>query len=178
MLELGSSRWAQLRDAYGPASTVPDLLRALPSAPAPAPPEAQPWFDLWSRLCHQGDVYEASYAALPHIVAASRGRAPAERVEFLILAGAIAEGSCRTRAPRVPDDLRRAFLSAIDDSVPLALEALECADDADTIHALLSSLAALKGQPELAAGIAALEPTAMCPKCGDEFRTAGYDGFS
>jgi hypothetical protein len=29
----------------------------------------EPWFSLWSSLAHQGDVYSASFAAVPHIVA-------------------------------------------------------------------------------------------------------------
>ncbi len=36
-----------------------------------SPPEdASFWGDLRSALCHQGDVYDASFAAVPHIVAA------------------------------------------------------------------------------------------------------------
>jgi hypothetical protein len=30
--------------------------------------KAEPWFSLWSSLAHQGDVYSASFAAVPHVV--------------------------------------------------------------------------------------------------------------
>lgn len=69
MLSLDDPRWRELRHAYGNAADVPDLLRAL--ALSTGPKEGyrdEPWFSLWSSLCHQGDVYTASYIAVPHIV--------------------------------------------------------------------------------------------------------------
>jgi hypothetical protein len=32
--------------------------------------DADPWEAIWSALAHQGDVYSASFAAVPHVVAA------------------------------------------------------------------------------------------------------------
>lgn len=69
MLELDSPRWKKLKHAYGKASDIPALLERLKTAPPPADWQSEPWFSLWSALCHQHDVYTASYAALPHIAA-------------------------------------------------------------------------------------------------------------
>ncbi|MBB1248504.1 hypothetical protein H2O14_06780 [Rhizobium sp. G21] len=69
MLAFDDPRWKELQHAYGDAGDIPDLLRALAvSTGQNADFQREPWFDLWSRLCHQGDVYVASYAAVPHIV--------------------------------------------------------------------------------------------------------------
>lgn len=86
MLQLDSDQWTRLRHAYGEASNIPALLRALPTAEVKRGADAEPWMSLWSSLCHQCDVYSASYAAVPHIVEAARSRSPKERAEFLFLA--------------------------------------------------------------------------------------------
>jgi len=67
MIELDSPRWNELKHAYGIASDTPDLLRQLDRFPA-SDNDAEPWFTLWSSLAHQGDVYSASFAAVPHVV--------------------------------------------------------------------------------------------------------------
>jgi len=85
--------WRKLNHAYGAADDVPDLLaRMSPGA------SDEVWDELASRLCHQGTVYSASFAALPALEEAARGWAPSERVEPLMLAAHIlasddAEGS-------------------------------------------------------------------------------------
>ena len=56
------TEWAELRHAYGTAEDVPALLVAAEKSGADFGPA---WDQLWSRLCHQGTVYTASYAALP-----------------------------------------------------------------------------------------------------------------
>src|SRR5262249_2846073 len=68
MLPLDSEKWSELQDAYGSASKIPDLLKQLSSNTKPQPDfRAEPWFSLWSSLCHQGDIYPASFAAVPYI---------------------------------------------------------------------------------------------------------------
>lgn len=69
LLSLDSPRWSTLHHAYGVASDIPELLRDLESLPD-ANGESEPWFSLWSALAHQGDVYSASFAAVPHVVKA------------------------------------------------------------------------------------------------------------
>ncbi|WP_203912250.1 hypothetical protein [Rhizocola hellebori] len=51
--------------------------------------DGDPWNELWRRLCHQGTVYSASYAALPALAEMSRRRAPSGYVPALHLAAAI-----------------------------------------------------------------------------------------
>lgn len=54
------TEWASLRDAYGSAELVPALLAAIEEA---GTDDGDLWVGLWSRLCDQGTVYSASYAA-------------------------------------------------------------------------------------------------------------------
>lgn len=76
--------WVSLRDAYGSATELPSLLSAMtPESGTPI------WNELWSRLCHQGTVYSASYAALPTLAATAAAWAAADRLEPLLLASGI-----------------------------------------------------------------------------------------
>ena len=76
--------WSELGDAYGPAEDVPGLLAQLSPDP-----QAAVWQELWSRLCHQGTVYSASFAALPSLADAAARWASNKRAMVLDLAGAI-----------------------------------------------------------------------------------------
>jgi hypothetical protein len=58
---LDSINWGQLRHAYGEASDVPDLLRAL------ADGDEEAWSDLYANLWHQGTVYQATAYAVPFL---------------------------------------------------------------------------------------------------------------
>ncbi|MFD1730368.1 hypothetical protein ACFSC4_03505 [Deinococcus malanensis] len=98
-LSLEDPRWASLQHAYGSAADVPELLKALDGNPAPLDGKAEPWFSLWSALCHQGDVNTASYAALPYLVM-DAARVPAhERLGHLHLAATIVALGQAGRSP-------------------------------------------------------------------------------
>jgi hypothetical protein len=75
--------WGALRDAYGSAADVPALIEQL------APDAEDIWYELWSRLCHQGTVYSASFAALPALAKAAESWEPSQRAQILALAAAI-----------------------------------------------------------------------------------------
>ena len=53
--------------AYGTADDVPEL-----PARAATDPADPAWGEPWSRLCHQGGVYSAGYAALPELMRIAR----------------------------------------------------------------------------------------------------------
>lgn len=71
LIALDDRHWAELQHAYGAADDIPELLANL-NIPKSERSEDDPiedtWEELWSSLCHQGDVYSASFAAVPHIV--------------------------------------------------------------------------------------------------------------
>ncbi|GAA5496023.1 hypothetical protein Rhal01_02204 [Rubritalea halochordaticola] len=64
MLEIERIDWSELQHAYGGAGDVPAMLEAMYAGGQ----SREFWTDAWSCLCHQGDVYTASLAALPFIV--------------------------------------------------------------------------------------------------------------
>jgi hypothetical protein len=76
--------WTALKHAYGVASDVPPLLAALSGDP-----NSEVWHELWSRLCHQGTVYSASFAALPELARAALAWNAPDRLMPLGLAAAI-----------------------------------------------------------------------------------------
>lgn len=84
--------WSKVTAAYGPAVQVPELLRHLYSQDQALRQQAVA--DLWSALCHQETVYEASAVAVPFLFEAAREApfTPSERHEVLGLLAAIGRG--------------------------------------------------------------------------------------
>ena len=118
MLPLDSSRWKELRHAYGSAEQVPALLRAIAAEavprysdhPAKARSNPTHWDEVYSSLCHQGSAYSATYAAFPHIVEIAERDGVAMRAETMVLAGSII---IHNNPDNVPDDLTADFQMAI-----------------------------------------------------------------
>jgi hypothetical protein len=160
----GMTDWSRLRHAYGTAEDLPALLDA-----AGAHPRAPEWDDLWSRVCHQGTVYTASYAALPALTAIARGRPPADRSMPLVLAGAILASTDR---PHGHDDPRATYAAEITELRALTEQALSVpARDADAYVHLLQTLLALDGVEVWAQQLDRLndgEYVVACPACAAE----------
>ncbi len=137
MIALEDTRWANLSHAYGSASDIPQLARD------PAPKDgydSEPWFTLWSSICHQRDGYDASYAALPHIVDITcKAKEPLD-FSFFQLPAAIEIARANRRGPDLPADLTNAYSEAV---LRLAkCIALHLKDDRDE-SMLLSAMSAL-----------------------------------
>ena len=113
MLELDDSRWSELTHAYGVASDIPALLLALAKRPEQQSANGEPWFTLWSSLYHQGDVYTASYAAIPHVVEIALSHADPIDFGFLLLPASVDVALTNGRGPEVPDFLLPAYDLAI-----------------------------------------------------------------
>lgn len=121
MLALDDPRWGDLRHCYGPADDIPAMLRQVAAAPGPTSvSQAEPWFTLWSSLCHQDDVYPASYAAVPHFVRIAIEAPRPFEFSLLLLPVAIEVSQATGRGPRVPGFLAAAYdeaLTALPDAV-------------------------------------------------------------
>jgi hypothetical protein len=114
MLALDDPQWSMLSHAYGAAIDVPALLRMLALSTAPAPDTmSEPWFSLWSSLCHQGHAYDASYAAVPHVVAIAASAQGTIDFSFFQLPAAIEIARQNSRAPAVPPELESAYIDAL-----------------------------------------------------------------
>jgi|SRR5436190_16291269 len=114
MLSLDDTLWGRLDQAYGKASNIPNLLRALAASTSPSSgQEEEPWHSLWSSLCHQGDAYTASYAAVPHIIHIASNAKTSIDFSFFALPAAIEVARYGGHGPEVPgeiaDDYHRAL---------------------------------------------------------------------
>jgi hypothetical protein len=156
MLSLDSPRWTTLQHAYGDASDIPALLRQLADFP-PSEGNEEPWFTIWSALAHQGDVYPASFAAVPHVVAAlatNPTRASGTYFQF----PAWVEICRHRKCVEVPDDLAFAYRLALKQLPALVAAAASREWDGDFLPCALSAIAASKGFPAVAEAALELSP--------------------
>jgi hypothetical protein len=158
VLPLTSPRWSDLRDAYGVASDIPDLLTQLEAFPPDQGPEAEPYFSLWSALCHQGDVFTGSYAAVPHIVRIIGGAPDQAPWGLFQLVACIEIARCQGRGPQVPQDLETAYVAALARVPELVAEAARVRWDHWYCGAALAAIAASKGHWRLAVAVLELDP--------------------
>lgn len=156
MLSLDSPRWSELRHAYGPASDIPALLRQLDTVPE-SRGEEEPWFTLWSALAHQGDVYSASFAADPHVVAALAA-APARADAAYFQFPAWVEICRQRKGIVVPEDLQPAYSEALRRLPSLVAAASSREWEVEFLVCALSSIAAAKGYPFVAEAVLELTP--------------------
>lgn len=129
--------WSQLTHAYGPADDIPGLFARLNGGKE----DEKVWHDLWSALCHQGTVYEASYAALPALADIASGRAPGERKQAVLMGGLIvaeADATLRGRYASQITELASVTHACLTD-VP--------ADEPETFVYLAQGLLAFEGVP-------------------------------
>jgi hypothetical protein len=159
MLKLSDSNWNNLSHAYGEASDIPALLTQLSEYPGQESYQSEPYFSLWSALCHQGDVYSASYAAVPHIIeflAAHPSRATAD---YFMLPTCIEIARKKGNGPQIPPDLERSYFSALR-QLP-ALVAKVTPDDEGFTRVLAAAIAVAHGEAALGEAILELSPDVL-----------------
>ncbi len=125
MLPLDSAQWSQFNHAYGAARNIPGLILQLEVRPPGDDPKAEPYFSLWSALCHQGDIYSASYAAVPHLIRIIREDPLATHWTVLLLAISIEIARMHARGPEIPKNLRADYFDAIKSILEIAKAARE-----------------------------------------------------
>ncbi len=151
MLSLESPRWSELQHAYGQAADIPPLLLQLRSLPK-AIGQSEPWFTLWSALAHQGDVYTASFAAVPHVVEALAS-APAKADESFFHFPAWVE-ICRAKQEvEIPADLKADYFASLKRLPGLVAQAAAEQSGAGFAACALSAMAAALGQHAVAEAV-------------------------
>ncbi len=157
MLSLHSPRWSELKHSYGQASNIPLLLEQLRDLPN-SEPQSEPWFSLWSALAHQGDVYSASFAAIPHVIAALAIDPTRADASFFHLPAWVE--ICRMRnAVEVPSDLEAAYFNALACLPELVAKAASRKWDSSFAACALAAVAAAKGHHAVAEALLEM-PTA------------------
>ncbi|MEU2493272.1 hypothetical protein [Streptomyces sp. NPDC007883] len=127
--------WSRLCDAYGSAERTPELLDCLGAGAG-----EEVWRELWGRLCHQGTVSSASFAAIPRLAEVARHGQSDDSSRALVLAGAIMRGALQNHGA---DDVILLCSAAVEDLRRLADERL--VDRPDGYLGLFSVLLALEG---------------------------------
>jgi hypothetical protein len=159
------TQWASLRDAYGSAEQVPALLARAATAGTDAD---ELWGELWGRLCHQGTVYSASYAALPALAQMSAQRDPTGYLAAMHLAADIVASN---DGPEDAAVVRRRYEQEVADLRAVATRNLQhTKDDTEFVYGLQALMAFEDGGlwqrnlHHLADGEASL----ACPSCGED----------
>jgi len=155
MLSLDSLRWNELEHAYGRATDTPALLLRLRDFPK-SEGQSEPWFSIWSSLAHQGDVHSASFAAVPHIVAALASDPIRCDSAYFQFPAWIEICRVKRNVP-IPADLEQSYVEAIKSLPALAARWAEKPWSDSGLACVMCALAVAKGH--IAIAEAALEFT-------------------
>ncbi|MEM8852644.1 MAG: hypothetical protein AAGD34_03025 [Pseudomonadota bacterium] len=171
MLALDSPKWATLTHAFGSASDIPQYLRDLESFPEKLDHNSEPYESLWSSLWHQGTIYTASFAAVPHLVDIS-ARNPAiatyDGLDIAIMTEVRRlEGGW---GPELPDDLAGPYREAIDRLPQVALDALKVQGDKNLTLTAAAAVAMWSGRFTLAELMYEFEDDDVCRRTFDWVR--------
>ena len=142
MLKFDDPRWEALEGGYGipydPRPALARLERDSDLGPV--------WAELWENLHHEGEVGEASYASVPHIVRIARSRAMQDWNVFALV-GTIGLEKGMSGNPGLPTWLVDSYEDAWEQLFELARGGLADAGDTLTLRCLLATIAIAKGDP-------------------------------
>ena len=158
LILLESEQWHELKHAYGKASDIPGLLTQLSHNTGPKSNyRDEPWFSLWSALCHQGDVYSASYAAVPHIVEIGLQASGPIDSGFFHLPACIEVFRGNGRGPQIPAEMAEAYFAGLRGLHECAFRHADEDWDGAMAQSVVAALAAAKGQIRLAHALIELD---------------------
>ena len=146
MLPLDDPRWTGLKGGYKVPFDASPVLRRLERG-------EDVWDELWQELHHQGDIGDASYAAMPHLVRIA-ARLPRRDWNVYALASTIEVERHRKSNPPLPDWLEESYRDAWNHLLELAVDDLHRTEDGMTITIILGAMALAKGEVKLGALIA------------------------
>jgi predicted RNA-binding Zn-ribbon protein involved in translation (DUF1610 family) len=156
------NEWRFLRDAYGSAEAIETLLEHADSD------DRSVWKELWSRLCHQGTVYTASYESLPRLAELADSWHHSTFNQPLFLATCIIAS---TDGPRRPTDVRDEFADAVQVLRRVAERHLiGASDDTDFVY-IVQALLATEGDSVWARNLDLLadgEVEFACRRCAEQ----------
>ncbi len=140
--ELSNERWASLRGGYRVHYDPRPALHRL------AQGDVSAWDELWNELHHQGDIGEASFAAVPCLVRIHERRGGADWNMYGIIA-TIELARDRVGNPPIPPDLQPSYSAAWAHLVDMGLRELATTGDPMLVNGILGVVAIAKGQRTL-----------------------------
>ena len=148
MVRLDDARWRQLRGGY---RTPYDPRPALAKLEAGGDTE-EAWRELWNELHHQGDVGEASYASVPHLVRIHCQRGVTDWNTYAMVAIIeLARGEKvdlahgKRRNPELPAWLENGYFEAIRELAETGIKELQSTKDIYLLRGILCLIALDKG---------------------------------
>jgi hypothetical protein len=102
------------------------------------------WGGLWNELHHQGDVGEASYAAVPLLVQSHRKRGGPDWNVYALVS-TIELARTEPQNPAIPEWLADDYFRAIQELASLGIQEIASAEDRESVRAILSIIALAKG---------------------------------
>jgi hypothetical protein len=141
MMNLNDVRWHELTGGYRTKCDPRPLLTKIEAGED----LENTWHELWGELYHQGDVGEASYAAVPHIVRIYRDHAAIDWNPYAIVATIdLARGLGSN--PEVPAWLAEEYFPAIEELAEIGRKDIATAQGSEEVLAILSVMALVKGR--------------------------------
>jgi hypothetical protein len=146
MLNIDDERWSGLRGGYKVVYDPRPALRAL----ALHYDDETIWDELWNELHHQGDVGDASYAAVVEIARISKSHSPAHWGAYGLAATIEEARLVDGRNPPIPDWIEPHYKIAWQTLFQLALRDLAVPADDETVTCALAVVALHRGRFNLA----------------------------
>jgi hypothetical protein len=140
MLGLDDNRWNQLTGGYRTKCDPRPLLAQLESEQN----KERAWHRLWEELHHQGDVGEASYASVPHLVRIHRANGTVDWNTYAMVAIIeLARGNGNN--PELPTWLEEDYHRAIRELAEIGAAEIRHTEEPETVRAILGVIAIAKG---------------------------------
>ena len=143
-LDLNDERWTSLLGGYRLPYDPREALRSLERADD----IGGAWAELWQELHHQGDIGEASFAALSHLVDIHERRGVPDWNTYA-LAATIELARDNPGNPELPAYLRDPYDAAWARLIEISLRELKEAQDPALVASIIAVLAIGKGQRTL-----------------------------
>jgi hypothetical protein len=140
MLSLDDSRWNNLSGGYRMKCDPRPLLTRLENGQD----AEETWHELWDDLHHQGDVGEASYAAVPHLVRIYRNHVAPDWNTYAIVA-IIELARDKGNNPSVPKWFEEDYFSAIQELAKMGATEVLSTKDPEAVRAILGIMSIAKG---------------------------------
>jgi hypothetical protein len=140
MISLEDSRWSSMTGGYKMPFDPRPLLKKLETGSD----TTEVWHELWNELHHQGDVGEASFAAVPFLVRGYRKRGVFDWNTYAIVA-IIELARKEGNNPDVPDWIEDEYFQAIRELAEIGVTEVLQAETTEDVRAILSIIAVAKG---------------------------------
>ncbi len=146
MLSYDDPKWREMLGGYRMPYDPTPALKSLESGDD----MDRAWEELWNGLYHQGDLGEASYAVVPHLVRIHKEKRNLDWNLYGFVSTVEIERK-KIDNPAIPDWLEATYASALEDLLSIAFKDLAQSDDPLAVRLILAFIVLAKGYRKYAA---------------------------